>query len=147
MIRPLNVLVVEDETLIVMDIEGMLLDAGHVLIAEAGSTRELRQLDSDLLPDLALVDLQLAEGTSGFDALDVIKERWGSAVIVFMTANANVIPDDFAGAHGMIAKPFSRSGVLAALNYLSKGIIDPPPATSLPDSLRAAPGFVERLHS
>jgi hypothetical protein len=43
-----------------------------------------------------------------------------------------MIPDDFAGGHGVIAKPFSRSGFMATMRYLEEGIIGPPPSVSRP---------------
>ncbi|WP_244552377.1 response regulator [Allosphingosinicella indica] len=132
---------VEDEALLAMDIEAMLEDAGHRVVAEAASLYDVEQLGRDLKLDLALVDIQLAEGTSGLDVCRLIRERWSDAFIVFVTANPKKIPDDFCEAHGVIPKPFSRSGLMAAMNYIVEGVCDPPPTSPQPASFIAAPAF------
>ena len=38
-----------------------------------------------------------------------------------MTANAKRIPEDFAGACGVIAKPYTERGVREALAYVTAG--------------------------
>lgn len=138
---PLSVLIVEDEALLAMDIETMVEDCGHRVIAEAASLFDVVALDTALVPDLAFVDMQLASATSGLDVSALIRERWPKTVIVFVTANPKKIPDDFAGAHGVIPKPFSRNGLMSAMNYIAQGVSDPPPTGALPVSFIAAPAF------
>jgi hypothetical protein len=41
--------------------------------------------------------------------------------VLFMTANAKRIPEDFAGAWGVIAKPYTERGVREALSYVMAG--------------------------
>jgi AmiR/NasT family two-component response regulator len=141
--KTLRVLIVEDEPLLAMDVEMMVEEAGHVVVGEAASLYEVESLADDAAPDLALVDMQLARGTNGLDVSSHIQRRWSSAIIVFVTANPKKIPEDFSGAHGVIAKPFSRSGFLSALNYLGEGIADPPPVSIQPTSFIAAPSVRE----
>ena len=138
---PLAVLIVEDEALLAMDIEAMVEDAGHEVIGEAASLYDVEDLDADIRPDLAFVDLQLAKGTSGLDVCVLIRRRWPDAVVVFVTANPLKIPDDFAGGHGVIPKPFSRNGLLSAMRYIEEGVCDPPPVSPQPASFIAAPAF------
>ena len=138
---PLNVLIVEDEALLAMDIEAMVEDAGHKVVGEAASLFDVEALALDLLPDLAFVDIQLAEGTSGLDVCALIRERWSDALVVFVTANPLKIPDDWAGGHGVIPKPFSRNGLLSAMRYIEEGVCDPPPVSPKPASFIAAPAF------
>jgi len=138
---PLNVLIVEDEPLIAMDMEMMVEDAGHRVIAEATSFYEAEDWDHNLKPNLAFVDLQLAKDTSGLDVSKLIQVRWPDTIIVFVTANPKIIPDDFAGAHGVIPKPLSHNGFLAAMKYLQEGVCDPPPTVHQPNSFTASPAF------
>jgi len=137
--QPLDVVIVEDEPLIAMDIQFMIEDAGHNVLAMAASLREAEALPVDPAPDVAFVDIQLAENSSGFDVSALIQQRWPATFIVFVTANISKIPQDFAGAHGVIAKPFSSHGFLNALQYLQEGISDPPPDMPQPGSFIAAP--------
>lgn len=138
---PLNVLIVEDEPLIAMDLEMMVEDAGHSVVAEAASLYEALALADDLRPHLAFVDIQLAQKTSGLDVSQLIQQRWPGTIIVFVTANPKIIPSDFGGAHGVIPKPLSRNGFLAALKYLQEGVCDPPPTIQQPNSFTASPAF------
>jgi CheY-like chemotaxis protein len=138
---PLDVLVVEDEALLAMDIESMIEDAGHHVVAEAASLDDVAILDTELSPHIALVDIQLAKGTSGLDVCGLIRRRWSQTIVVFVTANARKVPDDYAGAHGVIAKPFSRTGLTSALHYIARGVCDPPPGAPRPASFQASPAL------
>ncbi len=139
---PLAVLIVEDEALLAMDMEAMIEDSGHVVIGEAASLFDVEKLPADLSPDLAFVDIQLARGTNGVDVCRLIQQRWADTVIVFVTANAAKLPRDYHGAHGVIPKPFSRNGLMAAMRYIEEGVCDPPPASPSPASFVAAPAFL-----
>lgn len=138
---PLSVLIVEDEALLAMDIEAMVEDAGHKVVAEAASLFDVEDLPVDLRPDLAFVDVQLAKGTSGLDVCALIRKRWSKALVVFVTANPLKIPEDYAGGHGVIPKPFSRNGLLSAMRYIEEGVCKPPPVSPQPASFIAAPAF------
>ena len=131
---PLGVLIVEDEALLAMDLEAMVEDTGHTVIGEAASLPDVADLTDTLHPAIAFVDIQLAKGTSGLDVARLIGERWPGTIIVFVTANPLKIPSDFGGAHGVIAKPFSRSGLMSAMHYIAESVIDPPPRTAQPAS-------------
>eukprot|EP01037_Dinobryon_pediforme_P008903 gene8903-8992_t len=137
----LKVLIVEDEALLAMDIESMVEDAGHDVVGEAASVREVTALPMGLHPTLALVDIQLDEGSSGLDASRIIRERWPAAAVVFVTANPTKVPQDFAGAYGVISKPFSRNGLVTAIRYLEEAIFTPPPVSHEPGSFTIAPSL------
>ncbi|MHB2265854.1 response regulator [Aliihoeflea sp. PC F10.4] len=99
---PLRVLIVEDEPLLAMDIEFMVENEGHKVIAEAASLHDVESLEDNASPNVAFVDIQLAQGTSGLDVNQLIQKRWPDTIIVFVTANPKKIPDDFGGAHGVM---------------------------------------------
>lgn len=46
-----------------------------------------------VVPDLAMVDVHLADDTSGLDASDHIGDRCSDVSIVFVTANPDQVPD------------------------------------------------------
>ncbi len=134
----MDVLIVEDEMLLAMDIEAMVEDSGHRVLAEAASLQDVEALPSDLNPQLALVDIHLAHNSNGLDVCQYIQEHWPESLIIFVTANVSKIPNDFSGAHGVIAKPFSHAGVVNAIKYLANGVFDPPPSVPRPESLTAS---------
>jgi len=140
---PLDILIVEDEAILVMDLELMIEEAGHRVVAEAASLQEVEDLDVSLQPHIAFVDMQLAHGTTGIDVARLIRRRWPETCIVFVTANPKQIPDDYCGAHGVIPKPFSHRGMLSALNYIVQGFCDPPPLLPQPVSFIASPRIAE----
>lgn len=141
--KPLNVLIVEDEALLAMDLESMLEDMGHVVVGEAASVRELRNLRIDGPVDLALVDMQLAENSTGIEASEYIRSHWKDVVIVFVTANPGKVPDDFGAGDGIIAKPFTNRGMAHALEYLSEGIKSPPQERDVPQGFVIAPHLLK----
>ncbi len=141
----MEVLIVEDEMLLAMDIEAMVEDCGHHVSAGAACLRDVEALPEDLNPQLALVDIHLAEESNGLDVCRYIRTHWPDTLIVFVTANVSKIPPDFSGAHGVIAKPFSYAGVVSALRYLADGMFDPPPHLPRPSSLIPSPNLESRL--
>jgi len=58
-----------------------------------------------------------------------------------MTANPRSLPENYAGAIGVIAKPYTMNGLMAALTYLREGVREPPPASSLPVGFVLSPHF------
>ena len=119
---PLNFLVVEDEAVLAMDITAVVEEAGHAVSGEASSLAEVAALPETLAVDCALVDIQLLHGSSGVDAACVLLQLYPSVRILFITANPRVVPLDFKGALGILEKPFSHTGLLAALGYVGRAI-------------------------
>jgi DNA-binding response OmpR family regulator len=131
---PFNVLIVEDEAVLAMDLEAIIEDCGHKVFGEAMALDEVEAFDQVEGPDLAFVDLNLARGSSGLDVCAYIRRHWPETAVIFVTANPKQIPGDFCGAHGVIPKPFSRSGLLSAMRFIEQGLSDPPPSDGQPAS-------------
>ncbi|NDV87079.1 response regulator [Aurantimonas aggregata] len=144
---PLKFLIVEDEALLAMDIEAMIEDAGHEVIGEASCLRLLQGLPVEVKMDVAFVDIQLAEGSSGLDACAYIREVWPQAYVIYVTGNPRKVPNDFAGGHGILPKPFVRSDVLRVMRYLEEGVFDPPPSSQPPASFVPAPALADSWSS
>ncbi|WP_311276834.1 response regulator [Methylobacterium sp. WCS2018Hpa-22] len=114
----LRILVVEDEALIALELECLLDDLGYVTVGVAGSSAEAIELGRTTVPDIALVDIHLIDGPTGIDVARTLSSDPRTSV-VFMTANDKRIPADFAGALGVIAKPYSERAVAGALRYVA----------------------------
>ncbi len=143
--RPLAVLVVEDEALVAMQLQMLIEDTGHDVAGWACDLDEARRIVERLRPDLALVDMHLADGPTGAEVAAHLRER--DIPVVFMTANAKRVPVGFVGAIGIIAKPYTAASVRSALSYLHSGVRNPPPGGSLPAGLTLSPSFSERWAS
>ena len=115
--KPLRVLIVEDELLIALELECLLQDAGHDVVGIAACSAEALDLSAKLDPDLAFVDIHLADGPTGVEVSRRLAAEH-DVTVLFMTANAKRIPEDFAGARGVIAKPYTERGVKEALAYV-----------------------------
>lgn len=140
---PFTVLIVEDEALLALDIEAMVTDCGHTVVGEAMSLSDVEALGGLTGPDIAFVDMNLADGSNGLEVSDFIRRHWPDTAIVFITANPAAIPVDFAGAHGVIAKPFSQIGLTSAMRFIEEGISDPPPKSGRPASFVPSPHIAE----
>jgi CheY-like chemotaxis protein len=138
--EPLNVLVVEDEAILAMDLEGIIEDAGHHVVGWAINAAEAREMIGSRDIDVAFVDIHLGDGPSGVDLAEELR-RSSAAPVVFLTANPKRIPDHFAGAIGVISKPFTVAGLQRSLGYLAEGVRRPPPATERPHVLQLSPAY------
>ena len=107
MSEPLRVLIAEDEALILMQLEFLVEDAGHVVLGSAATAAEAIGIAREVRPDLVFVDLQLRGGSSGIDIVRALRDD-AAMILVFVTANAQHLPEGFEGAAGVIAKPFTE---------------------------------------
>ncbi len=114
--KSLRILIVEDEIVIGLELESLLQDMGHEVLGVASSSAEAIALGHELRPDLAFVDIHLVDGPTGVDVARRLAEK--GVTVLFMTANAKRIPEDFADAKGVIAKPYTERGVRQALAYV-----------------------------
>jgi CheY-like chemotaxis protein len=108
-----DVLIIEDETFIAMDIEALVESLGHNVIGIARTHTEAIALAKQKRPGLILADIQLADGSSGLDA---VNELLGSfeVPVIFITA----YPERFLTGQRpepafLIAKPFQLAVVSA----------------------------------
>lgn len=141
MTEPMRVLLVEDEALILMQMEDLVEGAGHRVVGTAMRCDEAIELARAVRPDLAFVDLSLCEGGSGLVVARALQEVDG-LMVVFVTANPMRLGDDFSGAAGIIAKPFTRAVVADGIAYLEECVRHPPPVGILPAGMRMAPQFL-----
>jgi len=111
-----DVLIIEDETFIAMDIEALVESLGHNVIGIARTHTEALALAKHKRPGLILADIQLADGSSGLDA---VNELLGSfeVPVIFITA----YPERFLTGQRpepafLIAKPFQVAVVSAVVS-------------------------------
>ncbi len=141
--RPLDVLIVEDEVLLATELEFLVEEVGCHTVGLAMRSDEAMALACDLHPDLALVDVHLQDGPTGVEVARAIHDDCGG-VALFMTANVKRLPDDFAGACGVIGKPYSEHGVKTALTYLAVCLREGQAPGPPPIGLELSPEYIER---
>ena len=70
-----RVMIIEDEPLIAMDIETLVSEVGHEVVGIAATRKEAVALARQSSPGIILADIQLADGSSGIDAVaDILRE-------------------------------------------------------------------------
>lgn len=111
-----DVLIIEDEPIIAMDLEGLVEDMGHRVIGVARTHREAVEKAREHRPGLVLADIQLADGSSGLDAVNEIITAI-SAPVVFITAYPErLLTGERPEPAFLITKPFHIDTVRAAVS-------------------------------
>lgn len=114
-----EVLIIEDEPLIALDLQNLVEELGHRVIDVARTHREaLAAIKTQAQPGLILADIQLADGSSGLEAVNEILESF-EVPVIFITA----YPERFlTGAPPepafLIAKPFSVDTLRAVISQV-----------------------------
>jgi CheY-like chemotaxis protein len=108
-----DVLIIEDETFIAMDLESLIRNLGHNVIGVARTHADAVALAATHRPGLILADIQLADGSSGLDAVNELLRRF-EVPVVFITA----YPERFLTGERpepafLISKPFQPAMVSA----------------------------------
>ena len=70
-----DVLIIEDETFIAMDLESLVKNLGHNVIGVARTHTDAVALAKNRKPGLILADIQLADGSSGLDAVNELLQH------------------------------------------------------------------------
>ena len=111
-----DVLIIEDEPIIAMDIETIVEDMGHK-VAGVGATRdEAVALASKTSPGLILADIQLADNSSGIDAVADILDKMNVPVIFITAFPERLLTGERLEPVFLITKPFQRDTVRAAIS-------------------------------
>lgn len=109
----LNILIVEDEPLLATTLKHLVeFNPCYVVTAVADDVASALAAVAERRPDLALVDLQLARGSTGFSVAAKLGEQ--GIACLFMSAKAPdfALPDL---ALGCLAKPFGEEDLVRAL--------------------------------
>jgi DNA-directed RNA polymerase specialized sigma24 family protein/CheY-like chemotaxis protein len=111
-----TVVIVEDEPLIAMDLEILVQGLGHRVVRVARTEREAIEAIRQTRPGLVLADIQLADGSSGLDAVNEILRSF-SVPVIFVTAHPHVL---LTGAKPeptfLIRKPYQRDELKAVIS-------------------------------
>ncbi|MGY6635292.1 MAG: response regulator [Alkalilacustris sp.] len=112
-----RVLVIEDEPLIAMDITDIVGELGHTVTGVARTHREALDLGARDRPDLILADIQLADNSSGIEAVNALLQRLGDVPVVFITAFPDrLLTGEKPEPAFLITKPFTAEQVRSAVS-------------------------------
>ncbi|ODS60989.1 MAG: two-component response regulator [Erythrobacter sp. SCN 68-10] len=111
-----SVLIIEDEPLIAMQLEDLVGALGHSIFGTAATRTQAREALRDDVPGLVLADIQLADGSSGLDAVDDILAI-ASVPVIFITAYPErLLTGDRPEPTYLVTKPFQEATVRAAIS-------------------------------
>lgn len=101
-----NVLIIEDDSVIAMDVSTIVRSAGHTVIGIADNVAGALALAADQRPDLILADVQLKGGDSGIDAVEQILKHVKTTVIFVTGFPEALLTGDKPEPAFLITKPF-----------------------------------------
>ncbi|ATF17423.1 response regulator [Phaeobacter gallaeciensis] len=112
-----RIMIIEDEAIISMDLEGIVSDMGHRVTGIARTEDAALKLAQQETPDLILSDIQLADNSSGIDAVNKILAAHVDCPVIFITA----FPERLLTGEGpepafLISKPYTEDQVRSAVS-------------------------------
>ena len=110
-----RVLIIEDETIIALDIENLVTEMGHKVTGIATTRDDAIRMAKEQKPDIILTDIQLADGSSGIDAAVAILKDFDIPVIFITAYPERLLTGERPEPTYLITKPFSRDTVRATL--------------------------------
>lgn len=109
-------LVVEDETLIRLDIVETLREAGYDVVGEATNGDEAIACAAELDPDLIVMDVKMP-GTDGITAAEQILTQQSPAIVMLTAFSQRDLVERArdAGAMAYVVKPFTPADLIPAI--------------------------------
>ena len=109
-----QVLIIEDEPVIAADIEALVKELGHDVIDIAATRGEAVDAVARATPGLVLADIQLADGSSGIDAVKDILGRMDVPVIFITAFPERLLTGERPEPTFLITKPYTEEQVRLA---------------------------------
>ncbi|HTI31266.1 MAG TPA: response regulator [Sphingomonas sp.] len=111
-----SVLIIEDEPMIAMDLEAIVRELGHSVTGVAVTRDEAVASAAESQPGLVLADIQLADDSSGIEAVaDILKHI--TVPVIFITAfPERLLTGERPEPTFLITKPFQHATVRAAIS-------------------------------
>jgi CheY-like chemotaxis protein len=111
-----DILIIEDEPLIAMDLEALVEGLGHNVTGVARTRTEAVKLAAAKRPGLILADIQLADGSSGLDAVNDLLKSFEVPVIFITAYPERFLTGERPEPAFLIAKPFQPANVSAVIS-------------------------------
>ena len=127
----MKILIVEDEFMVAMTLKVLLQRQGHVVVGIADDVVSSVKEAERTRPDIAFVDINLANGTSGLDAAAELQKS--GVICIFLTGTPPNGPRPDL-ALGCLPKPFSDKSLAATVKIaeaMIEGLPLPPPPFGL----------------
>ena len=110
-----RVLIIEDESIIALDLENLVAELGHKVVGTAASKDEAVAKARSQKPGLVLADINLGEGGSGIDAVSEILRSFDIPVIFITAYPERLLTGERPEPTYLITKPFLPETVQATI--------------------------------
>jgi two-component system, response regulator PdtaR len=114
--RPLKILLVEDEPLILMDVEVQLQEAGHEVTAAQDADRAISMLVERTF-DLILTDIDMPGSMDGLKLAIAVRDRWPPVKIVVMSGKRRPHATEMPTQARFLSKPLQPAELLQAVAF------------------------------
>jgi DNA-directed RNA polymerase specialized sigma24 family protein len=111
-----DIMIIEDEPLIAMDIEELVESLGHRVVGTARTHQEATALFEKTRPSMVLADIQLADGSSGIDAVNEILSTTPVPVIFITAFPERLLTGERPEPAFLVTKPFNPDMVKALIS-------------------------------
>ena len=111
-----SVLIIEDEPLIALDLSDLVTTLGHSVCATASTHKQAVAAFNAHKPGLVLADVQLADGSSGLDAVNDILKSFQVPVIFITAYPERLLTGRRPEPTFLINKPFQSDTVKAIIS-------------------------------
>lgn len=111
-----SVLIIEDEPIIAADLANLVEDLGHTFAGNAATRKHAVDLARKVKPGLILCDVQLADNSSGIDAVQDILADFDLPVIFITAFPERLLTGERPEPTYLITKPFQDDTVKAAIS-------------------------------
>ncbi len=110
-----RVLIIEDESIIALDLENIVKELGHEVVGIAATRDDAVRKALTHKPGLVLADIRLADGSSGIDAVTDILRSFDVPVIFITAYPERLLTGERPEPTYLITKPFLSETVMAAV--------------------------------
>ncbi len=111
-----KVMIIEDEPVIAADIKAIVSGLGHQITGIARTHAQAIELGKEESPDLILADIQLADNSSGIEAVNELLDMIDVPVIFITAFPERLLTGDRPEPAFLISKPFEEAQVLSAVS-------------------------------
>jgi CheY-like chemotaxis protein/DNA-directed RNA polymerase specialized sigma24 family protein len=111
-----DILIIEDEALIALDLENIVEGLGHRTIGIARTRAEAVALSKKKRPGLILADIQLADGSSGLEAVNDLLAAFEVPVIFITAYPERFLTGERPEPAFLVSKPYQQSTVSALVS-------------------------------
>jgi DNA-binding NtrC family response regulator len=112
------VLVVEDETLIRMDVVDQLEAEGFTIFEAANADQAIALLSAESTIQILFTDIDMPGGMDGLKLAAAVRDRWPPVKIIVTSGHRSVEITDLPSGSVFFSKPYHHAGVVASIREL-----------------------------